>query len=98
MTSKTLLKVLATLSAALVTGGCGIGGEIDNTCDEVRSYQLATEGRRIEAPEDLDELDPFREMPLPQASPRPPRPAGRPCLDLPPSILGGDDDEDEDEG
>lgn len=95
MTSKAVLKALAATSMAFAVGGCGAGGEIDNTCDEVRSYQLAEEGRRLEVPEDLDNLDPFREMPLPEASPRPPRPPGRPCLDLPPSILGTDD---EDEG
>ena len=88
---------MAALSSAFIVGGCGAGGEIDNTCDDVRTYQLATEGRRIEAPDGLDELDPFREMPLPQASPRPPRPAGRPCLDLPPAILGTDDDDEEDD-
>ncbi len=97
MTSKTLLKALAASSAALILSGCGAGGEIDNTCDEVRTYQLAAEGRRLDVPEDLDQLDEFREMPLPQASPRPPRQPGMPCLDLPPSILGGSSD-DEDDG
>ena len=97
MTSKALLKVAAIFLTTFVVAGCGVGGEIDNTCDEVRTYQLAEEGRRIEVPEDLDNLDAFREMPLPEASPRPPRPAGRPCLDLPPAILGTSDDED-DEG
>ena len=62
-------------------------GAPDKTCDEVRLYQLAAEGRRLETPEDLDSLDGLREIPLPQASPRPPRPEGSPCLDLPPSIL-----------
>ena len=97
MISKAVVKALAATSMALVLGGCGSGGEIDRTCDEVRTYQLAQEGRRLEVPEDLDELDQFREMPLPEASPRPPRPAGRPCLDLPPAILGTSDDEEEDD-
>ena len=57
-------------------------------CEDVYRYQLATEGKRIETPEDLDDLEPLREMPLPEASPRPPRPEGSPCIDLPPSILG----------
>ncbi len=100
MTSKALFKALAASSMAFIVTGCGAGGEIDNTCDEVRTYQLAQEGRRLEVPEGLDDLDEFREMPLPEASPRPPRPKGRPCLDLPPAILGrGDsDDEEDDEG
>ena len=65
----------------------GCGGTPDKSCDEVRLYQLAAEGKRIETPDDLDELNALKEIPLPQASPRPPRPAGSPCLDLPPSIL-----------
>ena len=97
MTSKAVLKALAAMSMALVAGGCGSGGEIDRTCDDVRAYQLAAEGRRLEVPNDLDSLDPFEEIPLPEASPRPPRPAGRPCLDLPPAILGTADDDEDDE-
>ncbi len=96
MTSKAVMKAVVALSTAFVVTGCGVGGEIDNTCDEIRSYQLAAEGRRIEVPEGLDGLDPFEEMPLPKASPRPERPAGQPCLDLPPSILlRGEDEDDE---
>ena len=68
--------------------GC-FGKDAVVTCDEVEAYQLAQEGRRIESPEDLDNLNELKEIPLPKASPRPPRPEGSPCLDLPPSILGG---------
>ena len=71
-----------------VLAGCG--GTPDLTCDEVRAYQQVYEGQRIETPEDLDDLDPLREMPMPRANPVPPRPAGSPCLNLPPSILGSD--------
>lgn len=66
----------------------GCGGKSDLSCDEVRAYQLANEGKRLETPEDLDDLDPLNEMPLPRANPMPPRPEGSPCLDLPPNILG----------
>jgi hypothetical protein len=77
----TIIPVLAALAAC--------GGTPELSCDEVQSYQLAVEGKRIETPEDLDGLNELREMPLPEASPRPPRPEGSPCLDLPPSILSG---------
>lgn len=70
----------------VVLSGCG--GTPDKSCDEVRLYQQAADGKRIETPEDLDDLNELKEIPLPQASPRPPRPEGSPCLDLPPSILG----------
>ena len=65
----------------------GCGGNVDQTCDEARLYQQAREGKRIEAPEGLSELDGLKEIPLPEASPRQPRPEGSPCLDLPPNIL-----------
>ena len=66
------------------------GGSVDLTCDEVASYQLAVEGRRVEVPADLDALEPLREMPLPEASPQPPRPPNSPCIDLPPEVtIGG---------
>lgn len=78
------------LTIALSSGLAGCFGEPALvTCDEVEPYQLAHEGKRIEAPEGLDNLDEYKEMPLPEASPRPPRPEGSPCLDLPPSILSG---------
>ena len=77
--------------AALMLTGCGGTETLDRTCDEVRPYQMAQEGRRIDAPDDLSELDPLQEMPLPEPSPRPPREKGLPCLDLPPNILGGEE-------
>ncbi len=74
---------------ALLSGLSACGGSKTKSCDDVRRYQLAVEGKRIETPDDLDDLEPLREMPLPEASPRPPRPEGSPCIDLPPSVLSG---------
>ena len=73
--------------AALALTGCG--GTADLTCDEEMYYQKAKLGKRVEAPEGLDELDPLREMTLPSASPREPRPEGSPCFDRPPQIQLG---------
>ena len=82
----TTLRSVVLLLAALL-GACG-GAEI--TCDNVQQYQLAEETPRVEAPDGLDQLDPNREMPLPEASPRPPREPGMPCVDRPPEIeIGG---------
>lgn len=80
---KTGITLLALVLAAL--SGCG--GTVDRSCDDVRAYQLAAQGRRISPPDDLDPLDELKEIPLPEASPRPERPKGSPCLDLPPNIL-----------
>ncbi|MGI9271314.1 MAG: hypothetical protein ACR2QT_06030 [Woeseiaceae bacterium] len=69
-----------------VAGLSACGKDVDLTCDDVRTYQLAVEGKRVEAPEGLDDLDPQRELPLPEASPRPERPAGSTCIDRPPKV------------
>ena len=76
--------VLIALLAAL--GGCG---GVDLTCDDVRIYQLAQEGTRVEAPDDLNNLDPLKEVPLPDASPRDEPEPGAPCIDRPPPAVIG---------
>ena len=79
--------VAGTLTGLLiVTGLAGCGGAADLTCDEPSRYQKAQQRERLKSPEDLDDLDAVREMPLPQANPAPERPAGSPCLDLPPRV------------
>ena len=80
------------MTAALLTmmGLAACGGTQDLSCDEEQAYQLAQEAPTVRSPADLDELDEFRKLPLPEAAARPPREPGSPCLDLPPSILSGD--------
>jgi uncharacterized lipoprotein len=80
---KNVLKL--TLSGLLVATLNACGGA-DLTCDDVQYYQLAEEGKRVEAPEGLDDLDPLREMAMPEASPREERAAGSNCFDRPPAI------------
>jgi hypothetical protein len=79
------ITILVVLLAGL--GGCG---GTDLTCDDVRAYQLAEEGKRIEAPDGLDDLDPVKEAPLPDASPRQEREPGSPCIDRPPDVTIGE--------
>ena len=74
---------------ALLAGLSACRGSVDLTCDKESAYQLAVEGKRVESPDDLDDLDTLREMPLPDVSPRPPRPEGSPCIDMPPNVLSG---------
>jgi uncharacterized lipoprotein len=81
---KNVIKLILLGSLVGMLAACG--GSNDITCDDVQYYQLAEEGKRVEAPEDLDDLDPLREMALPEASPREPREAGSPCFDRPPGI------------
>ena len=79
------IAILVVLLAGL--GGCG---GVDLTCDEVRDYQLAEESPRIEAPDGLNDLDPLKEAPLPDASPRQEREPGSPCIDRPPEVTIGE--------
>ena len=77
----------ASLVVLLVAlSGCG---GVELTCDDVRIYQLAEETKRVEAPEGLDDLDPLKEAPLPEASPRAEREPGSPCIDRPPAVTIG---------
>ena len=82
--------VLTAIVAVTLSTIAGCGGTVDRSCDEVRLYQLAQEGKRIEVPEGLDPLDELKEIPLPEASPQAGRAIGSPCLDLPPNILSSD--------
>ena len=80
---KTFIR-LGLVVLALGLGACG--GTPDLTCDDVQYYQTAEIGKRVESPEGLDSLEEVNEMPLPEASPRPPREPGSPCFDRPPGI------------
>jgi hypothetical protein len=77
-----LVRTTVILMASLLFSACG-GASV---CDEPRLYQQSELGRRIEAPEGLDPLQPGREMTIPDASSRPPRPEGSPCLEFPPTL------------
>jgi len=72
---------------AFVASLAACGGTPDLTCEE-GNYKSAVRAPRVQAPEDLDNLRPTREMPLPTASPRDARPGGSPCLDMPPPVTG----------
>jgi hypothetical protein len=66
------------------------------TCEEPAFYESAQAGKRIEAPDDLDNLATYKELTIPEASPRPPRDRAAGCLDKPPTLdLGGPEEESE---
>ncbi|MDH3586424.1 MAG: hypothetical protein OEQ30_05000 [Gammaproteobacteria bacterium] len=44
------------------------------------------ENEKLKTPDDLNAPEPYLEMPVPEPNPRPERPEGSPCLDLPPRI------------
>lgn len=78
---------ICVLGAAMVTAACGA---VD-TCDEPERYESAEGGKRVQAPEGLDELQSGKELVIPSASPRPPRDRSEGCLDRPPSLRVGPD-------
>ena len=78
--------LLFTVLLSFLAAASGCGGEVDLTCDDPRRYQEAVEHERLKTPEDMDTPQPYLEMPVPEANPRPERPEGSPCLDLPPRI------------
>jgi len=63
------------------------GGDAVLKCDRNVAYLQAREAPRVTAPDGLDDLDRLRERPMPEASPREPRPADAGCLEKPPSVL-----------
>ena len=62
------------------------------TCEEPEFYESAVPGRRIEVPEGLDGLAASKELLIPDASPRAPRPPGSGCLDRPPTLDLGNEE------
>ena len=73
-----------TMVLALTLSACG--GSKDLTCDDEEVYQSAQSAPHLRVPEGLNNLDPLKEVPLPDASPREPRPAGSVCLERPPVL------------
>ena len=56
------------------------------TCEEPAFYENAVPGKRVEAPDGLDNLAAYKEVTVPEASPRPPRDRSEGCLDRPPTL------------
>jgi uncharacterized lipoprotein len=77
---------LILIATVLFLSACG--GDKPLKCKGATSYLDARPAPRIRAPEDLDELDELREMPIPEASPQAQRPAEGGCLESPPVIVG----------
>jgi hypothetical protein len=70
--------------ALFILAGCG--GDTPLKCESGGAYLSADEMPRVRAPEGLDDLDPIREAPLPDASPRSERWDGSGCLEAPPNV------------
>ena len=83
------IRTFGLVGIAISLGACGTV----ETCEEPKFYESAAGGKRIEAPEDLDDLAANRELVIPDASPRPPRAPGSGCVDRPPTLSTGSREE-----
>ncbi len=82
--TKTRLMAVLVLSALL--SACGGADSLVVQCNDDLQYQDIGVGKRVVAPEGLDQLNEFAEMPIPKADPEAPRiPEGR-CYDQPPTL------------
>ncbi|MEM8814998.1 MAG: hypothetical protein AAGE85_04185 [Pseudomonadota bacterium] len=88
---------LICLIVASILAGCGSKTEFVRSCDEERRYEQAQAHDPLSVPEDLDEPDPLKAMPLPEAAPGAERPPGSPCLELPPGVNVDTAEQDEEE-
>ena len=78
-------RMLGVLTLLGILGGCG--GNKAMTCDEPQRYQASQQGQRIVAPDGLDDLQPGRELAIPDPSPQAPRLEDAPCLERPPAYV-----------
>ena len=85
--STDIIKVTALLvSLSLLTACAGRSP----TCETEGRYQLSRSGQRIEVSGDLDDLQSYKEMTIPEVSPRQPLPDSGRCLEMPPEIFRDD--------
>ena len=83
------MKLLQLMLVAALFFVSGCRGGSDLKCDDEGEYQRATRAPRIQVPEDLDNLDALKEMPVPEASPQRERLNEGACLESPPIVTGG---------
>ncbi|MCO4811638.1 MAG: hypothetical protein KC572_08545 [Gammaproteobacteria bacterium] len=79
--------VAAVLIIGMAISACG-GNDtaVAVDCDEALKYQNREVGKRVVAPEGLDQLDEFAEMPIPKADPEAAKPLPGKCVDRPPTL------------
>jgi hypothetical protein len=86
--STDIIKVAALLVIMSLLMACA-GGR-PPTCETEGFYQLSRSGQRIEVSGDLDDLQSYKEMTIPEVSPRQPLPDSDRCLEMPPEIFKDD--------
>jgi uncharacterized lipoprotein len=93
---RAIVFVIVCLAAGAGLVGCGGDPDLVASCeDRHEAYEDAVEHGKIRVPEDLDEPDELKALPLPEAAPAADRPANAPCLELPPGVGASREENDE---
>lgn len=82
--------LLAVLAIALLLSACGRNDTKEINCEANLKFQNRVEGKRVVAPEGLDQLNQLAEMPVPRADPNAPKMPPGACNDQPPLIKPGE--------
>ncbi len=83
--------IIFCLVAGSGLSACGKPDLVRSCEDRHEPYEDAVELEKLRVPEDLDEPDELKRLPLPQAAPAAERPADAPCLELPPGVVPAGD-------
>ena len=85
----TLARQALLLTTTLLLAACGGNEEREVNCEANLVYQNRVEYDRVVAPDDLDQLNPLAEMPVPRADPNAPKMPEGVCNDRPPRLSTG---------
>lgn len=80
------MKLLRVMFVVALFSVSACRGNIDLKCDDEGAYRQATRAPRVQVPEDLDNLEALKEMPVPEASPQREHSSEGTCLESPPII------------
>jgi hypothetical protein len=80
------MKAIVTLASILAIGSFLAACSGSPKCESEGRYTLGREGKRIQAPDGLDDLESGKEMEIPRASPQVPREDTGKCIEAPPAI------------
>ena len=81
-TAQSIMKFILLVAGLSLLTACG--GTIK--CEAEGRYVLSQEGQRIQVPDDLDDLQSYKELTIPRASPQSPKEDAGKCLEAPPAI------------
>ena len=86
----TRFRLFVAMTIALLSAACGGNEPKAIDCAANLKYQDRVEGKKVVAPEGLDQLNALAEMPIPRADPDAPKLPEGTCADRPPIIGAGD--------